>query len=74
MNDRKPDLLDILAFNLHINWGIAKLGRRFFMASYIVDACCAYLEFNHPLFPTWPHPSDDPIYVLFTTLHMHKYH
>eukprot|EP01018_Ginkgo_biloba_P026714 Gb_11440 [translate_table: standard] len=72
MNDRKPDLSKILAFNLHTNWGIAKPGRSFFMASYIVDACCAYLEFNHPLFPTWPHPSDS-IHVLFGALYVHKY-
>eukprot|EP01018_Ginkgo_biloba_P032706 Gb_34985 [translate_table: standard] len=64
MNDRKPDLLEVLTFNLHANWAISKPGKDFFMASYVIDACCAYLEFNHPLFPAWPHPSNPPIHSI----------
>eukprot|EP01018_Ginkgo_biloba_P005659 Gb_15701 [translate_table: standard] len=61
----KPDLLEVLTFNIHTNWEVAKPGRDFFMASYIVDACCAYLDFNHPIFLALPHPSNAPIHVLF---------
>jgi len=50
MNDRNPNLSKITTFNLHFNWDISKLGKDYFMASYIADACIAYLEFNHPSF------------------------
>ena len=73
MNDRKPYLSELLAFNLHANWEITKLEKDFFMSYYIVDAWCAYLEFNYPLFSAWPHPSNSPIHVLFGALYMHNY-
>eukprot|EP01018_Ginkgo_biloba_P037210 Gb_31601 [translate_table: standard] len=43
------------------------------MASYIVDACYAYLEFKHPLFPAWSQVSNSPIHVLLGALNVHKY-
>eukprot|EP01018_Ginkgo_biloba_P038656 Gb_08457 [translate_table: standard] len=73
INDKNPDLLEILAFNLHTNWSIAKEGRSFFMASCIVDSYCAYLEFDHLLFLAWPSPTEEPIHVLFATLLVHRY-
>eukprot|EP01018_Ginkgo_biloba_P015894 Gb_33091 [translate_table: standard] len=38
MNDRRPDLSKLLAFNLHTNWEIVRSGNDFFMASYVMDA------------------------------------
>eukprot|EP01018_Ginkgo_biloba_P029917 Gb_40117 [translate_table: standard] len=69
----KPDLSEVLAFNIHTNWEVAKPGRDFFMASYIADSCYAYLDFNHPIFPPWLHPSNAPIHVLFGALYVYKY-
>ena len=46
--DKKSDFAEILSYNLHQNWKTAKEGNSFFMASYIVDACCASLKFGHP--------------------------
>lgn len=74
MNNRKLDLLEVLSFNLHAIWAISKLGKDFFMASYVVNVCYSYLEFNHPIFLTWPHPSNDPIHMLFKALYVHRYH
>eukprot|EP01018_Ginkgo_biloba_P033897 Gb_27316 [translate_table: standard] len=74
LNNRRPDLIEVLAYNLCKKWEVAKSGRSFFMALYIVDACCAYLNFWHPLFLEWPSPSGAPIHVLFSTLYMHRYY
>eukprot|EP01018_Ginkgo_biloba_P023445 Gb_23998 [translate_table: standard] len=74
LNDRKPDLSEVLAYNIHKNWGISKTGKSFFMASYVVDVCCAYLDFRHPLFPEWPNPSGTPIHILFSALYIYNYH
>eukprot|EP01018_Ginkgo_biloba_P001112 Gb_13534 [translate_table: standard] len=68
LNDRKSDLVEVIAYNLHKKWEAAKLGRSFFMASYIVDPCCAYLNFQHPLFLEWSSPLGAPIHVLFSAL------
>eukprot|EP01018_Ginkgo_biloba_P039476 Gb_17394 [translate_table: standard] len=73
LNDRKLDLAKVLAYNLHKNWEVAESGTSFFMASYIVDACCAYLDFRHPLFPEWPNLSGAPIHVLFSALYIYQY-
>eukprot|EP01018_Ginkgo_biloba_P036104 Gb_14082 [translate_table: standard] len=74
MHDRRPNFAELLTFNLHQNWGTAKEGNSFFMASYVVDVCCASLRFNHPQFPKWPHQSKAPIHVLFEPLYIYKYH
>eukprot|EP01018_Ginkgo_biloba_P040016 Gb_27258 [translate_table: standard] len=59
----------------HVNqfWGLAKPGRSFYMASYIVDACCTYLDFDHPLFPSLPNLTNAPIHALFSALYVHRY-
>lgn len=55
MHNRRPDFTELLTFNLDQNWGTAKEGNIFFMASYVVDVCYASLRFNHPQIPKWPH-------------------
>eukprot|EP01018_Ginkgo_biloba_P007398 Gb_14174 [translate_table: standard] len=74
LNNRRSNFAELLAYNLHQNWEIARGGKSFFMASYIVDACCASLRFNHPQLPEWPHPSGAPIHTLFEPLYIYKYH
>eukprot|EP01018_Ginkgo_biloba_P031984 Gb_32755 [translate_table: standard] len=51
--DKKPDFAEILSYNLHQNWKTAKEGNNFFMASYVMDACCASLRVEGML--TAPH-------------------
>ena len=74
VQDKKPDFTEILSYNLHQSWKTAKEGNSFFMASYIVDACCASLKFGHPQFPEWRQSSQVPIHVLFGSLYIYKYH
>eukprot|EP01018_Ginkgo_biloba_P037491 Gb_41482 [translate_table: standard] len=74
VHDKKSDFVELLAYNLHHNWEIAKGGKSFFMASYIVDACCASLRFNPSQLPEWPHPLGAPIHTLFEPLYIYKYH
>eukprot|EP01018_Ginkgo_biloba_P017444 Gb_09493 [translate_table: standard] len=73
INDKKPDFAEVLAYTLHQNWEITQGGKSFFMASYEVDACYAFLSFGHPQFPEWPHSSGGPIHVLFDALYIYKY-
>eukprot|EP01018_Ginkgo_biloba_P009393 Gb_17530 [translate_table: standard] len=73
LNDRKSDFAEILTYNLHQNWEVTRGGKSFFISSYMVDACCAFLNFGHSRLPEWPHPSGIPIHLLFDALHTHKY-
>eukprot|EP01018_Ginkgo_biloba_P005475 Gb_18082 [translate_table: standard] len=74
VHDKKLDFVELLSYNLHQNWEIIKRGKSFFMASYIVDSCCASLRFNHSQIPKWPHSSGAPIHTLFNPLYIYKYH